>query len=96
MKFVNVAEAKAKFSEILKKSEKEDVIITNRGKPTAIIQGLREEDLEDFIITHSKKIRKQMDEAWEAYEKGDIITLKEVRNLAEKKTIPGGDSESCL
>ena len=96
MKFVNVAEAKAKFSEILKKSEKEDVIITNRGKPTAVIQGLREEDLEDFIITHSKKIKKRMDEAWEAYKKGDIVNAKEMSKVGEKKAIPIGNSKSCL
>ena len=81
MKFVNVAEAKTKFSEILKKSEREDIIITNRGKPTAIIQGLKEEDLEDFIIAHSKKIKKRMDEAWEAYKKGDTVNLSEMKKL---------------
>lgn len=78
MKFINVAEAKAKFSEVLRKSKGEDVVVTSRGKPTALIQGLKEEDLEDFLISHSRKIRELMEKAWQAYKKGEIIQLEEL------------------
>ena len=86
MKFVSVAEAKAKFSEILRKSKNEDIVITSRGKPKALIQNLEGEDFEDFIITHSKKIRESIEKAWEAYKKGDVVELDEMIKLAEKKS----------
>ena len=73
MKFINVAEAKAKFSEVLRNSKNEDIIITSRGKPKALLQNLEEEDFEDFIIAHSQKVRKSIEKAWEAYKKGEVL-----------------------
>ncbi len=53
MKFANVRELKNRTSEILKFSEKEDVIVTSKGKPTAIIKGIPQEDFEDHLLENN-------------------------------------------
>jgi len=72
MKFIPVREAKAKLSEILRNAKKEDIIITRWGKPEVLLQKFEEEDLEDYIISHSRKIRESIEESWEAYKRGEI------------------------
>ena len=48
MKILTTYEAKNAFPKVLKLSRKDVVIVTNRGKPVAAIQGLKDEDdLED-------------------------------------------------
>ncbi len=83
MKFVSVAEAKAKFSEILRESKNENSVITSRGKPKALIQNLEGEDFEDFLISHSKRIRELIEKAWEECKRGEVIPLEELMRRAE-------------
>jgi len=63
MKFANVRELKNKTSEILRKAEKEDVVITSKGKPRAIITAVTEEDFEDYLLEHSPMFLKALEEA---------------------------------
>jgi len=85
MKFIPLREAKAKLSEVIRDTEKQDIIITCWGKPKALVQKLGEEDIEDYVISHSKKIRESIAEAWEAYKRGEIISLDEI--IKSKKKI---------
>ncbi len=39
MRFVNVRELKSKTSEILRAAAGEDIVVTNRGKPIAVVRG---------------------------------------------------------
>lgn len=75
MKFANVRELKNRTSELLKRAGREDVIITSRGKPIALIQRIGEEDLEDYIFYSSPRIRREIERRWRRY-------------LKEGKTIP--------
>lgn len=84
MKFIPVREAKAKLSEILRDTKKEDIIITCWGKPKALLQKLGEEDLEDYIISHSRKIRESIEESWEAYKRGETTSLGEITESKKK------------
>jgi prevent-host-death family protein len=45
MRFVNVRELKSKTSEILRAAAGEDIIVTNHGKPVAVVSGIDEGDL---------------------------------------------------
>ena len=85
MKFISVREAKAKLSKILRDTTKEDIIITSWGKPKALLQKLGEEDLEDYIISHSRKIRDSIEKSWEAYKRGEITSLDKI--IESKKKI---------
>jgi antitoxin (DNA-binding transcriptional repressor) of toxin-antitoxin stability system len=67
MKFANVRELKNKTSEILRKAEKEDVVITSNGKPRAIISAMTEEDFEDYFLGKNSTFIKAREEAREEY-----------------------------
>ena len=67
MKFANVRELKNKTSEILKLAEKEEVIVTSRGKPTAIIKRISEEDFEDYLLENNPKFLAALEKAREEY-----------------------------
>jgi len=54
MKFKNVAELHNKTTEILKYVKQEGyVVITNHGKPEAIIRKFSEDDIEDLVINNN-------------------------------------------
>jgi len=53
MQFANVRELKNKTSEILRKAENGDVVITSQGKPRAVIMAVTEEDFEDYLLEHN-------------------------------------------
>lgn len=73
MRFANVRELKNKTSEILRKAEKEDVVITSQGKPRAIITAVTEEDFEDYLLEHSPKFLNALERARKEYlQKGGL------------------------
>ena len=67
MRFANVRELKNKTSEILKLAEKEEIVVTSRGKPTAIIRGVSEEDFEDYLLESNPKFLDALEKAKEEY-----------------------------
>jgi len=67
MKFANVRELKNKTSEILRKAEKEAVIITSKGKPRAIVTAISEEDFEDYLLETSSGLQSTLAEALAEY-----------------------------
>jgi prevent-host-death family protein len=75
MKFANVRELKNKTSEILRKAEKEAVVITSRGKPRALVTAISEEDFEDYLLEHSPKLLDILEEAREEYVSAGGTTL---------------------
>ena len=78
MKFANMKELKEKTSAILALTDKgEDVVVTYRGKPRAMIHKMAEEDLEDYIIASSPKIRQILEDAEKDFQKGEVKTLDE-------------------
>jgi prevent-host-death family protein len=59
MKIATPVELKNHASRLLRRvMGGEPVIVTFRGKPAAALLPLREEDLEDFLIEHSPKLRR--------------------------------------
>ena len=67
MKLASVKDVKNKLSDYLKKAEREDIIITRNGHPTAVLHHLGEDDLEDYIVEHDPKFRKIIEKRWRAY-----------------------------
>lgn len=88
MKFANVRELKNKTSEILRKAEKEAVIITSRGKPRAIISGVSENDFEDYLIESNPKLIDMLKEAKKEYlTKGGMSLEEYLSNRSKKRGI---------
>jgi prevent-host-death family protein len=76
MKVANTVELKNKTNELLRHVRNgEAVIVTYRGKPAASITPLSEDDLEDFVLEHSRKIRKMIAEAEADRKAGRVVPL---------------------
>ncbi len=76
MRVANTVELKNKTNEIIRLVKKGgSVIITYRGKPAASITPLTEEDLEDFVLESSPKIRKMIAEAEKDIQAGKTVKL---------------------
>jgi prevent-host-death family protein len=85
MKFANVRELKNKTSEILRKAEKEAVIITSKGKPRAIVTAISEEDFEDYLLEQSLELSDILEEARKEYILRGGITLEDYLSSRKKK-----------
>ena len=85
MKFANVRELKNKTSEILRKAEKEAVIITSKGKPRAILTAISEEDFEDYLLEQSPELSDILAEARKEYILKGGITLEDYLSSRKKK-----------
>ena len=78
MKVANTVELKNKTNKLLRDvMNGESVIITYRGKPAASLTPLTEDDLEDFILENSPRIRKMIAAAEKARQAGDVIPLQD-------------------
>jgi prevent-host-death family protein len=76
MKILNTFEAKNAFPKVLKLARKDVVIVTNRGKPVAAIEGLDgEEDLEDYLLERSPKFWAMIQRA----RRGKSVDIAQVR-----------------
>lgn len=85
MRFANVRELKNKTSEILRVAEKEEVIVTSRGKPTAIIKGISEEDFEDYLLENNPKFLAALEKAREEYTKFGGMSINEYLKKRKSK-----------
>jgi prevent-host-death family protein len=78
MKVTKTVGLKNKTNEILREVMKGNpVIITYRGKPAASLVPLTEDDLEDFILENSPKIRKMVMQAEKDIQSGKVTPLNE-------------------
>lgn len=85
MKFANVRELKNKTSEILRYAEKEDIVVTSKGKPRAIIKGISEEDFEDYLLENNPKFLDALEKAREEYMKLGGIGINEYLKKRKSK-----------
>ncbi len=79
MRLVSVRELKAKPSEFLRLAvQGELVVIATRGKPTAVLRAIAEEDLEDYILENSPRIRRLVSEGERDRRAGRVTPLEKV------------------
>ncbi|PYN19361.1 MAG: type II toxin-antitoxin system prevent-host-death family antitoxin [Candidatus Rokuibacteriota bacterium] len=77
MKVANTVDLKNKTNELLRQVMNGEVlIITYRGKPAASLTALSEDDLEDFVLEHSPKVRKMLAEAEADRKAGRVLPLE--------------------
>ncbi|MBU1670550.1 MAG: type II toxin-antitoxin system Phd/YefM family antitoxin [Actinobacteria bacterium] len=79
MKTIGIGELKARASQYVR-NLKEDgaVIVTNNGRPVAALVPLTPDDLEDFIIAHSTKVKAAVRRSLREIERGRAFSLDEV------------------
>jgi len=84
MKVANTVDLKNKTNDLLRQVRKgQALIITYRGKPAASLLPLKEDDLEDFILEHSPKVKKMVEQAEADRKAGRVISFE--RYLADLK-----------
>jgi len=77
MRLVSVRELKAKPSEFLRlAAQGELVVIATRGKPTAVLRAIAEEELEDYILENSPRIRRLVAEGERDRRAGRVTPLE--------------------
>ena len=79
MKFANIRELQKNASSLVSLVEKgEDVIITKRGKPTAVIYPLTEDTIEDYMIQHSPTIKKKLADGLQDAREGRTTPIEDL------------------
>ena len=63
------------YQKLLNSAKKEDVMITVWGKPKAALINIENENLEDYIVSHSPRIRESIVDSWAAYNEGRVFTF---------------------
>ena len=85
MRFANTVDLKNRTNAILREVMKGNpVVITYRGKPAASLTPLREEDLEDFVLENSPRIRIMVAEAEKDIRSGKLISFDQYLANADK------------
>jgi len=87
MKFANIKELQKDASGIIALVEKgQDVVITKRGKPAAVIYPLTEDMIEDYMIQHSPTIRKKIEEGLKDARVGRVIPIEGLMKARKGKS----------
>jgi len=85
MRFAGVKELKQKTMDLLKESEKGDIVITAYGKPAAVLHYVTQEDVEDYLIENDPGFRSKIEEAYAEYLKlGGLAADDLLRNLEKR------------
>lgn len=88
MKFATVRNLKNQTSEMLRlAAEGTDVLITSHGKPVAVLHGLVQEELEDYVLERHQGLRQSIEDADLEYrKKGGVPLATIIKRLKKKKT----------
>lgn len=86
VKFTNVRELKAKTSEMLRTVERGNtVLVTNHGRPTAMLIPVTEDDIEDAMLAYSPQLRKKIKAGLKDIRAGRTMPLAEYMNRRAKR-----------
>ncbi len=86
MKQVTVSEIKGGLARYLRLAEKEEVVITRRGKPVGVLTGFQsEDDWFDYQLEHDSRFLKRVAQARESLKAGKGVPLEQVREMFEKE-----------
>jgi len=89
MKFATVRQLKNETSAMLRLAARgKDVLVTSRGRPVAVLHGLDEEDLEDYVLGRHPGLRASIDDAAREYEQMGGVPLAEF--IRRKRNRSGG------
>jgi len=63
MKVVPMAQVRNRFASLLEESKAEPVFITRNGKIAAVLEGMSDDQVEDFLLERSPRFRRLLDRA---------------------------------
>lgn len=81
MKAVNARDLQKKIKECVDMSQKDQVVITRRGKPAAVMVGVEGKDWEEVVLQTSATFWKLIEER----RKEPTMSIKELRTRLKKR-----------
>ncbi|MGE5301754.1 MAG: type II toxin-antitoxin system Phd/YefM family antitoxin [Alphaproteobacteria bacterium] len=81
MKTVNARDLQKRIKECVDMSQQDQVVITRRGKPAAILLGVEGKDWGDVVLQTSSRFWKLIEER----RKESTLSLKELRTRLKKR-----------
>jgi len=85
MRFTGVKNLKHNTMELLKESEKEDIIITAYGKPLAVLHHVTEDALSDYLIENDPAFKKRIENTYSEYALHGGITADALIKRLERR-----------
>jgi len=82
MKLVGVREAQAQLSGLVKRSQREQVILTRHGQPIAVLTGVEGKDLEEVLLAEDRQFR-ELIERRRRYQ-GPLVSHEELSARADR------------
>ena len=79
MKIVPLNDVKNRFSHYLEQAKREDIIVTKNGRPEAVIHGITDEDLEDYLFETDPRFIARIEALREQYKREGGKPIEEVR-----------------
>ncbi|MFQ5779852.1 MAG: type II toxin-antitoxin system Phd/YefM family antitoxin [Nitrospiria bacterium] len=79
MKVVPLNEVKNRFSEYIDLAKREDVIVTKNGRAAAVLHGVTDEDLEDYLFETDPRFIARIEALRKEYQEEGGISLDKVR-----------------
>jgi prevent-host-death family protein len=81
MKTVNARDLQKKIKECVDMSQQDQVVITRRGKPAAVMVGVEGQDWEDLVLQTSSNFWKLIEER----RKEPTMSMRELRTRLKKR-----------
>ncbi len=78
LRFINITELHDKTSEVVRRLDQEDVVVTHRGKPKALLRAISEEDLEDYALAHHPEFQRALELAYQDVQADRVSPLEEL------------------
>ncbi len=95
MTTASVADMKARFTDYLKASEREPVVVTRNGKPVAVLFVPHDQDeLERLLMGHSPKLQAILDAARQRFRAGAGIPHETFWREVEEETLKSSKKQS--
>ena len=85
VQFVNVRELKNRVSEVIRRTRKGDVVVTSHGKPTVVLHAVADDDLEDYLLAHSRKFLSSLARSYREYQRKGGVSVEKLLAQAERE-----------
>ena len=85
VRFVNVRELKNRVSRVIRQAQKGDVVVTSRGKPTVVLHAVADDELEDYLLAHSPKFLKSLEQSYQQYQRKGTVSLATLLTQTERE-----------
>ncbi len=83
--FRNMKELKEKTNAVVEEAQRDDVVITSRGKPLAFLRRFEEHELEAVVVLQSPRVQDMLSRALKDVQEGRTVLLQDYLRSAGAK-----------